>query len=225
MRIRERLEKTEARCAELESLLARPEAAKDTAQLQRLSKELARLRPVTEGFRRYRKLEREMAELKTNLAQGREDPAMRSLIEEEVRTIDEELKKASVRLEDMLLEGCEPDAARDVIVEIRAGTGGEEAALFAADLFRMYSQFAAENGLKSEVIDMSPTGIGGLKEIVFGVSGDRAYTLLKYESGIHRVQRVPTGAIGCARSRPPLAVGVPTAGGAQRCGCAQRAGH
>jgi peptide chain release factor 1 len=191
MRIRERLEKTEARFVELEATLARPEATRDTYQLQRLSKEIAQIRPIVELFRRYRKLEKELAELRSNLANGQEDPAMRGLIEDEIKTLQSDLERINGQLEDMVLEGCEPDAARDVIVEIRAGTGGEEAALFSANLFRMYSQFAASHGLKVEVMDMSPTGIGGLKEVIFGVSGDRAYSLFKYESGIHRVQRVP----------------------------------
>ena len=191
MRIRERLEKTEARFVELEATLARPEATRDTYQLQRLSKEIAQIRPIVELFRRYRKLEKELAELRSNLANGQEDPAMRGLIEDEIKTLQSDLERINGQLEDMVLEGCEPDAARDVIVEIRAGTGGEEASLFSANLFRMYSQFAASHGLKVEVMDMSPTGIGGLKEVIFGVSGDRAYSLFKYESGIHRVQRVP----------------------------------
>jgi peptide chain release factor 1 len=191
MRIRERLEKAEARFLAVEALLAQPETARDTAQLQKLSKELAQLRPIVEGFRKYRKLETEQAELRTNLERGQEDPAMRGLIEEEVVSLDGQIEKINLELENLILEGCEPDAARSVIIEIRAGTGGEEAALFVADLYRMYSQFAAGHGLKTEVMDLSPTGIGGLKEVVFGVTGEHAYSLFKYESGIHRVQRVP----------------------------------
>jgi peptide chain release factor 1 len=116
---------------------------------------------------------------------------MKSLIEEEIRALGAERERTEGELEELLLQGSEPDSSRNVIIEIRAGTGGEEAALFCADLFRMYSQFAAGHGLRTEVMDSSPTGIGGFKEIIFGVSGDRAYNLLKYESGIHRVQRVP----------------------------------
>ncbi|HNX69190.1 MAG TPA: peptide chain release factor 1 [Candidatus Omnitrophota bacterium] len=189
--MRERLEKTEERFCEIESLLAAPEAMRERNQFQKLSKEMARLRPIVEGFRQYRKIEAEIAGLKHSLAESQGDPAMKSLIEEEVKALEQEQAKRVEDLEGLFLRDMEPNAARDVIVEIRAGTGGEEAALFAADLFRMYSMYAGNHGLKVEVIDANPTGIGGFKEIIFGVTGQYAYNGFKYESGIHRVQRVP----------------------------------
>lgn len=191
MRILDRLKKTEVRFREIEELLAQPETARDTSRLQNLGKELAQLRPLVEKFVKYRKLAADAEGLKVHLAEPHDDPAMKAMIEEEIRALEAERDRTVPELEDLLLQGTEPDATRNVIVEIRAGTGGEEAALFAADLFRMYSQFATEHGLRTEVMDSSPTGIGGFKEIVFGVSGERAYSLFKYESGIHRVQRVP----------------------------------
>ena len=191
MRIRERLEKTEARFRELEGLLANPETVRDRNKFQSLSKEMSLLRPIVETFEQYRKIEKEVEGLKHGLTESHGDDGMKNLINEELRTLEEEQRQREVRLEDLFLRDTEPDAARDVIVEIRAGTGGEEAALFAADLFRMYSMYASDHGLRVEVMDLNPTGIGGFKEIIFGVSGEHAYSCFKYESGIHRVQRVP----------------------------------
>ncbi len=191
MRAREKLEKTEVRFRELETLLLSPEANRDRKRIQAMSKELALLRPIVEMFNAYRKSEKEIIELKPTLADSSNDKTMREMIEEEIKTIEETQKAREVELEKLLLRGLEPNATRDVIVEIRAGTGGEEAALFVADLFRMYSMYATDHGLRVEVMDLNPTGIGGFKEIVFGVTGERAFSFFKYESGIHRVQRVP----------------------------------
>jgi len=191
MRIYARLEKTEARFREIEVLLAAPETARDRNLFQKLSKEMARIRPIAEGFWQYQKTTREIEGLKHSLGESQSDPAMRSMIEDELETLGAEQLKREAELESLFLRGMEPNAARDVIVEIRAGTGGEEAALFAADLFRMYSMYAGGHGLKVEVMDANPTGIGGFKEVIFGVSGQDAYNRFKYESGIHRVQRVP----------------------------------
>lgn len=189
MRIRERLEKTEARFRELEVILASPDTAR--SQFQALSKEMSLLRPIMELFEQYKKTEREIAGLKHSLGDSHGDEAMKGLITEELKSLEEEQKERETKLEELFLRDMQPDAARDVIVEIRAGTGGEEAALFAADLFRMYSMYAGNHGLKVEVMDLSPTGIGGFKEIIFGVTGDHVFSFFKYESGIHRVQRVP----------------------------------
>ena len=189
MRIRERLEKTEARFREIEILMASPDTAR--SKFQALNKEMSLLRPIMELFEQYKKVEREIQSLKRSLAESHEDAAMKGLIEEELQVLEEEQPKRESKLEDLFLRDMEPDAARDVIVEVRAGTGGEEAALFVADLFRMYSMYAGDHGLRVEVIDSNPTGIGGFKEIIFGVTGERVYSFFKFESGIHRVQRVP----------------------------------
>jgi peptide chain release factor 1 len=189
MRIRERLEKTEARFRELEVLLASPDTAR--SKFQTLSKEMSLLGPIMELFEKYKKTEHEIAGLKHSFNSSHGDEAMKSLISEEVKALEENQKEREGKLEELFLRDMQPDAARDVIVEIRAGTGGEEAALFAADLFRMYNMYAGNHGLRVEVMDMNPTGIGGFKEIVFGVTGDHVFGYFKYESGIHRVQRVP----------------------------------
>lgn len=189
MRIRERLEKTEARFRELEAMLSSPGTAR--SKFQALSKEMSLLRPIMELFEKYKKTEQEVSGLKHSLSDSHGDEAMKSLITEEMQALNKEQKQREGKLEELFLRGAEPDAARDVIVEVRAGTGGEEAALFAADLFRMYSMYAGNHGFRVEVMDVSPTGIGGFKEIIFGVSGEQAFSYFKYESGIHRVQRVP----------------------------------
>lgn len=191
MRIRERLKKTEARFREIEGLLAAPEAARDRNQFQKLSREMSQIRPIVEGFNLYQKTEKEIEGLQHSLAESHGDPAMKGLIEEEIKALEDQQAKREGELENLFLRDMEPNAARDVLVEIRAGTGGEEAALFAADLFRMYSMYAGGHGLKVEVMDANSTGIGGFKEIIFSVTGQYAYSCFKYESGIHRVQRVP----------------------------------
>jgi peptide chain release factor 1 len=189
MRIRERLEKTEARFREIEVLLTSPDTAR--SKFQALSKEMSLLRPIMELFEKYKESEREIAGLKHSHGDSHSDEAMKSLITEELKTLEERQKERENKLEELFLRDMQPDAARDVIVEIRAGTGGEEAALFAGDLFRMYSMYAGNHDLRVEVMDTNPTGIGGFKEIIFGVTGGHVFSYFKYESGIHRVQRVP----------------------------------
>jgi len=189
MRIRERLEKTEARFREIEALLASPDTIR--SKIQALSKEMSLLRPIMEFFEKYKKIEQEIAGLKHSLDDSHGDEAMKGLITEEMKTLEVGRKELENKLEELFLRDMQPDAARDVIVEIRAGTGGEEAALFVADLFRMYNMYCGNHSLRVEVMDTNPTGIGGFKEIVFGVTGDHAFSFFKYESGIHRVQRVP----------------------------------
>ena len=189
MRIRERLEKTEARFRELEALLASPDTAR--SKFQALSKEMSLLRPIMELFEKYKKTEQEIIGLRHSLGDSYSDEAMKSLINEELKTLEDGQKEHESKLEELFLRDMQPDAARDVIVEIRAGTGGEEAALFVADLFRMYNMYAGSHGLRVEVMDTNPTGIGGVKEIVFGVTGEHVFSFFSYERGIHRVQRVP----------------------------------
>lgn len=186
-----RLQKIEKRFLEMETELADPAVVKDQARYQKLAKELADLTPITHAFRDFRKTEAEIAELKQSLSEKGLDPEMRKLYEEERHALERRRDKILSDLEGELLKGADPLAGRDVIVEIRAGTGGEEAALFAADLFRMYSKYAVAHGLSLDVMNSSATGKGGFKEIIFGASGPSPYSLFKYESGIHRVQRVP----------------------------------
>ena len=187
----DRLLKIEKRYEELQQEVSQPETVKDTARYQKLMKELSHIKPLVEAFGRYRKTNDEFKVLEEELKTKGLDGELRDLYWEESKSLKARLETTLEEIERFLLRGDDPRSGRDVIVEIRAGTGGEEAALFAADLFRMYSRFAANHGLKVEVMDSNPTGIGGFREIFFAVSGDGAYPLMKYESGIHRVQRVP----------------------------------
>ncbi|MBN1689357.1 MAG: peptide chain release factor 1 [Candidatus Omnitrophica bacterium] len=187
----DRLKRIEARLCEVEKELSDPEVVKKQPQFQKLTKELAGLRPVVEAFQSYKKMENEMTGLADHLQEGDLDQEMRRLYEDEIRALEARKKETVLELEKLLLKEDDPNSGRDVIVEIRAGTGGDEATLFVANLFRMYSKYAAAHRLSFEVINSNPTGIGGFKEISFGVGGMDAYVLFKYEMGIHRVQRVP----------------------------------
>ncbi|MBC7239418.1 MAG: PCRF domain-containing protein, partial [Chloroflexi bacterium] len=151
--------------------------------------EQAELTELYQAASAYMRLEQEMADARA-LLEETDDPDLLEMIREEINSLEARREELAQRLR-LLLLPADPRDRRDVIVEIRAGTGGEEAALFAADLFRMYSLYAAKKGWKTEVLDANETGIGGYKEIIFEVRGQGAYSRLKYESGVHRVQRVP----------------------------------
>lgn len=187
----ERFQQVKARVGELETRLSSPEAAKDQRQYQADSKELARLRPLVEVFSAFERVSRELKDVETLMAGDVKDEDMVRMYREEQKQLSEKKATLEHKLEEMLLEGTDPDVDKNIIVEIRAGTGGEEAALFARDLFRMYSRFAARQGLTLEVMDSNLTGKGGFKEIIFGVSGSNTYSKFRFESGTHRVQRVP----------------------------------
>ena len=187
----EQLQKIRSRARELEAQLADPDAFKDRAKYQASSKELARLRPIVEGFEKYEHMNQELAEAESFLKNKNRDEEISKLYQEETEKLLRERKILETLLEEKLLEGSEVNQDKSIIVEIRAGTGGEEAALFARDLFRMYSRFAATHGLQIEVMNTTLSGKGGLKEIIFGISGDGAYQKFRFESGTHRVQRVP----------------------------------
>ncbi len=191
MKLLERLEKIEQRMKSIEQELADPDIVKDQNSYQKLTRELAGLRPVTQLFENYRKASKEAGDLTQALLEKGLDSDMKKLYEEELQALETRKSELMRAIEDDLLKEGDPNYARDVIIEIRAGTGGEEAALFAADLFRMYSRYASDHKLGQEVMSSNPTGKGGFKEIIFGVGGNAAYSFFKYESGIHRVQRVP----------------------------------
>lgn len=187
----QRLEKISARLSEIEKQLSDPSASSQANKLQKLMKEASQLRPIVASFLEYRKLEKEVKDLHQELARPGLDEEMRKLYEDEMRVLKEKQAQIQDDVENFLLQESDENANRDIIIEIRAGTGGEEAALFAADLFRMYSKFADGKKFTAEVMSSSPTGKGGFKELIFGVSGNSVYRFFKYESGIHRVQRVP----------------------------------
>ncbi len=157
-------------------------------QYQEISRDYSRLKPVVELYRRYRDTQKELKGSRELLTESSGD--MAELAAEEVEQLEGELEFLEAELKDSLISD-DPDADRNVILEIRAGTGGDEAALFAADLFRMYSRYAGRNNWKAEIIALAEADHGGYKEAVARIKGKGAYGKLKYESGIHRVQRVP----------------------------------
>jgi len=185
----DKLEVIESRYLELEKELSDPATIANQREYQRLAKEHADLMPCVQTFRKHRGLAARLEENRELL--NDEDPDIRELAKEDSSQIQTELDKLEDELK-RLLTPKDPNDDKDVILEIRAGTGGDEAALFAADLFRMYTKYAELMGWKVDVLTSHATGIGGFKEVIFSLSGNRAYSRLKFESGVHRVQRVPT---------------------------------
>jgi len=169
--------------------LASPEVMADRKRLAELGRRHRELDEMVVAGRRWRKAAADLAALRAAL-EGEGDAEMRELMREEVGRLEDEVAAAETAFRTLLLPKDSNDE-RNVIVEIRAGTGGEESALFAADLFKMYQRYAEGKGWRVDVMNSHPTGIGGFKEIIFGVEGKGVYSRLKYESGVHRVQRVP----------------------------------
>ncbi len=188
----ERLETIEERYRELEQKLSSPGASKDAMQFQALAKELASLQIIVDKFRILKRTRSELEEIK-RLSGEASDHDMVKLYEEEAASLKAKLISLEQALEEMILKQ-DDDGFGDkaVLVEIRAGTGGEEAALFAADLFRMYTRYASRLGLNVDLMSSSTTELGGFKEVIFEVAGPSAYAKLRFESGVHRVQRVPS---------------------------------
>jgi peptide chain release factor 1 len=182
----EKLAGIEARYEELQRRMA--EHAEDYARLAEYARERSEIEPVVLKFRQYRRSQDSLAQAKSMLSEP--DAELNALAESEVAALEPRIAALEKEIITMLVPR-DPRDERNVIVEIRAGTGGDEAALFAADLFRMYSRYAEKHGWKTEILSQSDTGIGGFKEIIFEVKGKGAYSRLKFESGVHRVQRVP----------------------------------
>jgi peptide chain release factor 1 len=185
----DRLQALKGRFTEIEELLARPEISTDHARVQELAKERASIEGVVVTFDRYNETAQQLEETRAMLRESKEED-IKALAQEELGSLEERKAQLEEQLRLALLPKDINDD-KDVIVEIRAGTGGEEAALFAGDLYRMYARYAQLKGWEVDVIEASPTGIGGFKEVVFGVKGKGAFSRLKHESGGHRVQRVP----------------------------------
>ncbi|PMQ01860.1 MAG: peptide chain release factor 1 [Dictyoglomus sp. NZ13-RE01] len=185
----QKLQDIENRFNELEELLASPEIVSDIQKYQNLLKERGKIEDVVNEFREYKKLLKEKEEIEA-LLEEEKDEELRSLAEGELEQINKRLEELEFSLKAALLPE-DPNDEKNIIMEIRAGTGGEEAALFAADLFRMYVGYAQKKGWKIDIVSSNPTGLGGFKEIIFLVEGKGAYSRLKFESGVHRVQRVP----------------------------------
>ena len=185
----DKLHAVEEKYRELESLISDPAVLADMPKWQKLNRELAQLAPIVEKYREYKGVKEGLAEARA-IFDDNPDEDMRLLAEEEVAELRPRLETLERELPILLLPK-DPNDAKNVIVEIRGGVGGEEAALFAGDLFRMYARYAERRGWRVDVIDRNATEIGGFKEISFSVDGAGAYSFLKYESGTHRVQRVP----------------------------------
>jgi peptide chain release factor 1 len=186
----DRLDKTEKRYQELDRQLASPEAATDLKRLQALAQEKAEIEDLVIKYRAYRATASELEDTRAML-DGALDEEMGNMVKQEIEKLEAKLERQLDGLKTALMPKDASDE-RDIIMEIRAGTGGDEAGLFAADLFRMYSRYAQDKGWAVDIIDSNESGIGGFKEIVFEIKGKGAFSRLKYEMGVHRVQRVPT---------------------------------
>jgi peptide chain release factor 1 len=185
----EKLNEIEARYEDLTAQLSSPEVLSDSARLQKLAKTHAEMNQIVGQYREWKKIERHLAEAKQMVMEA-EDAELKQMAHDEVRELEERKAVLEKGLK-LLLIPRDPNDEKNVILEIRAGTGGEEAALFAGELFRMYSRYAESQGWRVEVLNSSPSDLGGLKEIEASIQGAKVYSKLKYESGVHRVQRVP----------------------------------
>ncbi|MBI4488166.1 MAG: peptide chain release factor 1 [Deltaproteobacteria bacterium] len=184
----DKLAEVEKRYEQLESLMADPELLGKQREYSKIAKERAELEDVVSCYREWKKIEREIQENRELL--NEKDEAIRELAKEELAVLRTRKEELENRLK-LLILPKDPNDSKNVILEIRAGTGGEEAALFAASLFRMYSRYAESKGWRVEVMSSNPTGLGGFKEIIALIEGRGVYSRLKFEGGVHRVQRVP----------------------------------
>jgi peptide chain release factor 1 len=185
----ERLDQIEARYEELTQALASPEVIGDSSKYQKTAKAHSEISAVVEKYREYKDLKKGIAESRALLADEK-DPEMRAYAQEELDKLEARVGSVEEELK-VLLIPKDPNDEKNVILEIRAGTGGDEATLFAAEMFRMYDRFAETQRWKVEVLSTSDSPVGGLKEVIALIEGDKVYSRLKYESGVHRVQRVP----------------------------------
>jgi peptide chain release factor 1 len=185
----ERLDQIEARYEELTQALASPDIVNDSARYQKTAKAHSEISPIVERYREYKDLKKGIADSRAVLADEK-DPEMRAYAQEELDRLEARVADTEQELKVLLLPK-DPNDEKNIILEIRAGTGGDEATLFVAEMFRMYSRFAETQKWKVEVLSSSESGVGGLKEVIALIEGQRVYSQMKYESGVHRVQRVP----------------------------------
>ena len=185
----EKLDQLDTRFQEMTEQLSSAEVVRDSSRFQKLAKQHADLAEIVAKHREYKQIEKDLAGAHQMVLEA-EDAEMRQMAHDEEKQLGERKEAVEHELK-LLLLPKDPNDDKNVIVEIRAGTGGDEAALFAGELFRMYSRYAETQGWKVEVLESSPSSLGGLKEIVASISGNKVYSKLKYESGVHRVQRVP----------------------------------
>ena len=192
------------RYEEVTGRLSDPAVISDQGAYRELSKEHAELSPIVETYSKYEKTIRELEEHLRILNDPDEDPEIKALAGEEAPGLEAEVERLTEELKSLLLPK-DPLDNNDIVLEIRAGTGGDEAALFVGDLFKMYQRFAESQKWRSDVLSSSPAEVGGFKEIIVGIEGNEVYKKLKFESGVHRVQRVPrpNPRAGCTPPRPP----------------------
>lgn len=185
----DRLQAVEDRYERLNELLSDPEIVNDSKKLREFSKEQSDIQETVMAYREYKEVKEQLTDAKAML-EDKLDAEMREMVKEEISELDPRIEELEARIK-LLLIPKDPNDDKNVIMEIRGAAGGDEAALFAGDLYRMYSRYAETQGWKTEVIDASTTGVGGFKEIIFMINGSGAYSKLKFENGAHRVQRVP----------------------------------
>ena len=192
--LEDRLKSIETRYAEVQQAASEPDIVRDHKRYREIMQECTVLGEIVDEYNRYQKLEEDVRSAREMVDES-EDSEMKELAREEVKEIEEKMEEQLHRLK-LLLIPRDPLEEKNIIMEIRAGTGGEEAALFVADLFRMYSHFAEEKRWKLEILSSHVTGIGGFKEIIFSIAGTMIYSEFRYESGVHRVQRIPVTETG-----------------------------
>src|SRR5256886_11085473 len=185
----EKLDQLDSRYEEMTQQLSTAEAVSDSGRFQKLDKQPSELREIVNKHREFKQIEKDLAGAHQMVLEN-EDAEMRQMAHDEEKQLLERKEIVERELK-LLLLPKDPNDDKNVIVEIRAGTGGDEAALFAAELFRMYSRYAETQNWKVEILESSPSSLGGLKEVVVAIAGNKVYSKLKYESGVHRVQRVP----------------------------------
>jgi len=184
----DKLDQIEARCDEMTAQLGDPAVIADNSRYQKLARAHSDLADIVEKYREWKSLSKGIADTRAML--GESDPELREMAEQELAQLQARAETAEQAIK-ILLTPKDPNDEKNVVLEIRAGTGGDEATLFAAEIFRMYARYAEAQGWKVDVISESPSSIGGMKEIIAVVEGRRVYSRMKYESGVHRVQRVP----------------------------------
>ena len=185
----QKLRDIESRFGEIETKMSDPDIARDPSAFQRLARESKEIAPIVERYRAYKGALGEISKIQ-EMARAETDPELREMAHEELRALESRRDSLDEQIP-LLLIPKDPNDEKNVLLEIRAGTGGEEAALFAAEVFRMYTRFAEREGWKVDVISVTRAGQGGIKEVIAMVEGGRVYSKLRYESGVHRVQRVP----------------------------------
>jgi len=188
--VEEKLEKMVTELADLEQQLGNPDIISDFKKYKNLTKKHSRLVKIVDKYKKYKKTKQEIKQTE-ELIKSEEDPEMEGMIREELEKLQSNFKGAEEEL-NLILLPKDPNSGKDIILEIRAGTGGEEAGLFVADLLKMYLRYAEQKGLKTELISSYSTGIGGYKEVILSIRGKEAYELFLGEAGGHRVQRIPT---------------------------------